>query len=205
MDFIIDFFTNNFENCIWLAVILVALCPTLESKIAIPLAMNSVFWGDNAYSPLVALILSFIGSVLPCFLIMLTARKIKTKTAGFVTSRFMQRYYAKCSKIEKGSSDLKKYVLLTCFVAVPIPLTGVWTGSLIAGLTNLKLKYCFISIVIGAFISATAITLLCTLFTNSISYIFMISLLIIIAFLLFELLMSFITQIKRKANPNNKA
>ena len=193
-----DFIINNFENCIWLAVILVAICPTLESKIAIPLAMNTAFWGSNAYSPLTALLLSFVGSILPCFILMLIARKIKSKTAGFVTSKFMQKYQAKSAKIENGKSDFKKYLLLTCFVAVPIPLTGVWTGSIVAGLTNLDLKYSFISISIGTFISACAITLLCTLFTNSITYIFMISIFIIILFLFFELLFSILSQNKKK-------
>ena len=198
MDFVIDFITNNFENCIWLAVILVAICPTLESKISIPLAMNTIFWGNNAYSPLMSLLLSFIGSILPSLFIMILTRKIKGKTVGFVTSKFLQKYQIKSTMLESENSNLKKYILLTCFVAVPIPLTGVWTGSLIAGFSNLNLKYCFISIVIGAFISASAITLLCTIFTNSISYIFIISLLIIIVFLFFELFLSFLKQIKKK-------
>lgn len=200
MELIINFFTNNFENCIWLAVLLVAVCPTLESKIAIPLAMNSAFWGNNAYSPLVALVLSFIGSILPSIFIIISTRKIKNKTTGFISSKFIQKYQAKCTEIEHQKSNLKKYLLLSCFVAVPIPLTGVWTGSIIAGLTNLNIKNCFISITIGAFISASAITILCSLFTNSIAYIFMISILIIIVFLFFEMFMSLIKHYKRKKN-----
>jgi len=196
MNFVVDFFTDNFENCVWLAVLLVALCPTLESKIAIPIAMNSAFWGNNALSPLFALALSFLGSILPCILLMITARKIKSKTAGFITSQFFRKYQTKSIKIESEKSDFKKYLLLCCFVAVPIPLTGVWTGSLIAGLTNLDLKYSFIAISIGAFISAAAITLLCTLFTNSINYILMVSIFIIIIFLFTELFISILKNSK---------
>lgn len=190
MDFFIDFVTKNFANCIWLVVLLIAICPTLESKISIPLAMNTAFWGNNAYSPVIALLLSFLGSMLPCFFIMLLTRKIKNKTSGFLTSRFIEKYRAKCSKINTEKSNLKKYLLLACFVAIPIPLTGVWTGSLVAGFTNLKLKNCFIAISIGAFISACAVTILCCLFKNSMTYILMISILIIIAFLFIELFIS---------------
>ena len=203
MDFVVNFFTNNFENCVWLAVLLVAMCPMLESKIAIPLAMNTAFWGNSAFTPAAALLLSFVGSVLPSFLIMIVFRRIKKKTAGFITFKFLQKYQAKSFEIEKESSKFKKYLLLCCFVSVPIPLTGVWTGSVIAGLTNLKLKYCFISIVLGAFVSSCAITLLCSLFTNSISYIFIISILIIIIFLFGELIFTMIKQyIKKKKEIN---
>jgi len=55
MNFLVDFFSNNFENCIWLAIILIAICPTLESKIAIPLAMNTDIWGNNALPPAAAM------------------------------------------------------------------------------------------------------------------------------------------------------
>lgn len=65
MDFILDFFSSNFYNCVWLAVILIAICPTLESKIAIPFAMNTAIWGTHALTPFAAFILSFLGSLLP--------------------------------------------------------------------------------------------------------------------------------------------
>lgn len=198
MESIINFFADNFDNCIWLAVILIAICPTLESKIAIPLAMNSSFWGSNAYSPLLAMIIASLGSILPCFLVMIISRKLKNKTTFFITSKLIQKYQGKTLKIENQKSNFKKYLLLTGFVAIPLPLTGVWTGSIIAGLSNLNLKYCFISISIGALISAGSITLLCTLFNNSISYILIISILIIILFLFAELLISSLESLKKR-------
>ncbi len=190
MDSIINFFTDNFENCVWLAVMLIAIFPTLESKIAIPLAMNGAIWGSNALSPISALALSLVGSLLPSYLIMIIARKIKGKTTGFLTSRFFNRYNAKSSLIENKTSNFKKYLALAGFVAVPLPLTGVWTGSLIAGLSSLNLNYSFLTIAIGTLISTSAITLLCTIFTNSISYILIISFIIIIAFLFIDLFIS---------------
>lgn len=190
MNFITEFLSNNFQNCVWLVVILISMCPTLESKIAIPLAMNTAIWGNGALSSLNAFLLSFLGSIVPSIFIIILTRKLKRKTAGFVTNRFFHKYQIKSSGLENHSSALKKYLALAGFVAVPIPLTGVWTGSLIAGFSNLDIKYSFLSIVIGSFISACAITILCTVFTNSISYIFMISLIIVIAFLFVDLFCS---------------
>jgi hypothetical protein len=79
---------------------------------------------------------------------------------------------------------------LACFVAVPLPLTGVWSGSLIAGLTSLNINYSFISIVCGSIISCGTMTLLCTLFSNSTTYILIFSLIIVIAFSFINLLSS---------------
>ncbi len=197
MENLIDFFLNNFENCVWLAIMIISLCPSLESKIAIPFAMNTDIWGDKAFSPIMALILSFIGSLLPCFLIMILARKLKKKTSGFVCSKFLNRYFSKSSQIDQKANNFVKYLSLTGFVAIPLPLTGVWASSLIAGFTNLEFKYSFLSIAIGNFISASAITLLCTLFTNSISYILIISLIIIIIFFLFDLFISMFKNFKK--------
>ena len=205
MDFILDFFKDNFANCIWLAVILVAMCPTLESKISIPLAMNTAIWGTNALSPLSAFALSFIGSIVPCYLIMFLVRKIKKKTTCFVVDKLFSRYSSKSQNIDGKSSNFKKYLALTAFVAVPIPLTGVWTGSLIAGLTNLNLHYCFIAITLGALISSGAITLLCTVFENSISYIFMVSLIIIVVFMITDLILSTIKHNKSAFTKSTKS
>ena len=195
MDFVIDFFTDNFQNCIWLVAILIAMCPTLESKIAIPLAMNSSIWGDSALPPFLSFLLAFLGSIIPSYLIMFVARKLKSKTTGFISSKLFHKYTIKGSSIESNQSEIKKYLALAGFVAVPLPLTGVWTGSLIAGLSNLNLNYSFLVITFGSAISAGAITLLCSIFTNSISYIFIISLIIVITFLFVDLLLS---MLKRK-------
>lgn len=199
MNFILDFFTENFYNCVWLLVVIVAICPTLESKIAIPLAMNTALWGTNALSPFFALILSFLGSLLPSYIIMFIVRKIKSRTSGFIINKYLKKYISKSKNLENHKNNFLKYFMLTAFISVPLPLTGVWAGSLIAGLSNLNINYCFISITIGSLISATAITILCTLYENSITYILMISLVIIILFMFIDL---FISLLKPKINKN---
>ena len=190
---ITDFLTNNFENCVWLAIILVSMIPTLESKIAIPLAMNNEIWGNSAFSPWLAFLLAAVGSLIPSFFIIIIARKLKDRATGFITSKYIQ----KSQEINKQESNFKKYLLLTGFVAIPFPLTGVWSGSLIAGFTNLNIKWSFISILLGNIISAGTITLLCCLFSTSLTYILIVSLLIIIVFLFIDLFISMFKTKKR--------
>lgn len=190
MDFAVDFLSKNFQNCVWLAIIIVSCIPTLESKIAIPLGLNTDIWGANSLSPVSVFFLSFIGSILPSIILFFIARKIKDRTAGFWCSKIRNHYSAKGIKIENKDSTFKKYLSLTGFVAVPLPLTGVWTGSLIAGFSNLKFKYSILSIIIGALISSSIITIICSIFSNSIGYILIFSLLVIIVFLFIDLFIS---------------
>ncbi len=198
MDNVIKIFAENFSSCIWLAVILLAMIPTLESKIAIPFAMNTSLWGGTALPPWQALLFGFVGSILPSILIMFLARKIKRHTTGFLTGVLKSRYSVKSTLLEKQESTFKKYLFLTTFVALPLPLTGIWAGSFIAGLSNLKLHWSLLSIAIGGFISCSIVTLLCTVLSNSIGYILIFSIAIVVVFLTIDLSISLIKAINRK-------
>lgn len=187
MEFFIDFLKNNFSQCMYIAIILVAMCPMLESKIAIPLAMNGAIWGNQAMSPITSFLLSVFANMLPCLLILIIVRKLKQKTTGFVSNKLIAKYGTKSNSLDRKYNNFQKYLALTAFLAVPLPLTGVWSGSIIAGLTNMKIKYAFLSIFIGNIISAGVVTLICLIFKNSISYILIFSILIIIIFLFIDL------------------
>ena len=59
-------------------------------------------------------------------------------------------------------SRVKKYGAwgLFLFVAIPLPGTGVWTGSLIAALMNMRFKLAFPAIVCGNLVAGVVIMLL---------------------------------------------
>jgi len=48
---------------------------------------------------------------------------------------------------------------LMLFVAIPLPATGAWTGSLVAALFDLPKKYSFLAILLGVLISGTIMSL----------------------------------------------
>lgn len=201
----IDFFVDNFSSCVFLAVILMALIPTIESKIAIPFGLSYAIWGEATLSPVVAFLCAYIGSMIPCIFIIIIIRKLKNKTSGFVCDKFLSKAENKYSKrLEKLSSKSKtfyKLSTLALFVAVPLPLTGVYTGSLIAGLSNLKIYQAFIAIAVGEFISCLAITLLCVLFEDSTFLILISSLIILAIFIIFDLIFMLVKN-KRKLKTN---
>lgn len=198
----LEFFSDNFSNCVWLAVMIVALIPTLESKIAIPFGMSVQIFGEAALSPIAACLLAMIGSLLPAILIILIFRFIKRKTTGFVSERAMSLANKKVSKyfekFNKKTTTLKKCIYLAGFVALPLPLTGVYTGSLIAGLSNLKIWQGMLAIVIGEIFACVGMTLICALFENSAFYIFIMALIFVAVMLIINLVLLLISKIKEK-------
>ena len=49
---------------------------------------------------------------------------------------------------------------LTIFVGIPLPVTGAWTGGLVAGLFKFNLKQTFIATILGLCMSATIMTII---------------------------------------------
>ena len=59
-------------------------------------------------------------------------------------------------KAEKNKSKIDKYGFwgLVLFVGIPIPGTGAWTGSLVAGLFEMDRKKSFLAVCIGALLAS---------------------------------------------------
>ena len=51
-----------------------------------------------------------------------------------------------------------KFLGLLLFVSIPLPLTGVWTGSLASYLFGLSKKHSIVAISLGVFISSSIVT-----------------------------------------------
>lgn len=186
----INFFVSNFSANVDFAIFLIAMIPTLECRVAIPFG-----FAFSNLAPFKIYLLSFLGSIVPCIPIIFIIKRIKK---GLSNKKFYQslqeKYNAKIEELNSKNSILKKLVYLSLFVAIPLPLTGVWSGSLIAGIADLPLYYSFIAIAIGSMI-ATMLMLLCSLlFGGSVIYLLIASLIII--FLIF--LISLAKKIKRK-------
>ncbi len=181
----LDFFADNFSSCVWLAVFLVSMIPMFESKVAIPFAMSTDIWGDKILSPVMACVVSLVGSMVPALCLLLFCKLFKSKVSGFVVSckaakgnRFVERLQA----LSQKTSVLQKCVYLASFVAFPMPFTGLYTGSVIAGLSNLGWWQGLIALFAGALVSCVGIVLLCCLFENSIFYIFLFAVAVAVLF-----------------------
>ncbi len=138
-----------------LVVLIIATLPIFELRGAIPVAIN-VFHFPWYY----ALSLAIIGNLLPVLFILLffnTTSRLLSKIGIF--SRMLSWF---SERTRKRGRTVERYerIGLALFVAIPLPFTGAWTGSMAAVLFGLKFKYAFLSILIGIFIAGVIVTCL---------------------------------------------
>ncbi|MFQ5762415.1 MAG: COG2426 family protein [Candidatus Bathyarchaeia archaeon] len=134
------------------AVILTALAPTAELRVAIPLGFTQGL--DPLTVVLVAVIANCVVFFPGFFLADLVSTKILSNRRR--TSRFFER------SRKPGMSLINKYgfVGLAIFVAMPLPFSGAWTGAILARLLGLEWKRSFLSVSIGIVIAALLVSFL---------------------------------------------
>ncbi|WP_202976436.1 COG2426 family protein [Anaerophilus nitritogenes] len=141
-------------------VLLVSAMPIMELRGAIPIGVSL------GMSPIHATMLALLGSMIPVpFLLVLLKPVFKQlrqkpfwrKLVDWITKRTLR----KTTTIYKYKS-----MGLLLFVAIPIPTTGVWSGSIAASLLNIPLKSAFFSIFIGNCIAALIIMTLSHVVVN---------------------------------------
>jgi len=149
-----------------LLVFLVSMVPLIELRGAIPIAI-----GMGLELPEWAiLIIAAIGNLIPVPFIFLFARKVLVwGSAKCKKCKTFKKFCTFClKKGEKAGAKLLKkagrglYFALYLFVAIPVPGTGAWTGTLAASILNLDFKKTMVAVVAGV-ITAGLIMLLISL------------------------------------------
>ena len=134
---------------------LLAAVPLIEQRGAIPYGVLS-----GGLTPLVAFAVALVGSLLPVPFILLLFNKIY---AFLLRYKFFSKIVKLIDKkIDKNRAVFEKRqeIALIIFIAIPLPTTGLWTGSAIASFLKFDFKKSIICSVIGGTISAALITLL---------------------------------------------
>ena len=136
-----------------LTTFLVSMVPVIELRGAIPI-------GVAAGVPLwQAILISIIGNMIPVPLIILFVKKVFAwmRTKSDWLNAFVEKMEAKA---EKNVDKVTRYEVwgLFLFVAIPLPGTGAWTGSLVAALLDMKLKKAVPPIYLGILGAAVIIS-----------------------------------------------
>ena len=144
VDTLIDIFMNTPP---WLTVLVISLLPMVGLHVGFAVAaLLSVPWTQ-------AVVLTIIGNILPVPFILLFIRavlKFMSNTPGL--SGIAKFFEGKAmSKIQELVEKYPKHVSfgLFVFVAVPLPASGAWTGSLVAALMRMPIRRSFPTIVLG--------------------------------------------------------
>jgi len=137
----------------YLQILLMSAVPLIEMKGAIPL-------GINVYhiNPIVVFTISFIGSLLPVPFVLIFFNKIFDWLGKY---KFFSGFYNLIDrKINKNKSKFEKFeeIALITFIAIPLPTTGVWTGTAIAAFLKLDFKRSVMCAVVGSFLCGLIVT-----------------------------------------------
>ena len=135
-------------------VLIIAMIPFIELRGAIPIAVG--IYGMPLWY---AFVLSVIGNLIPVPFILLFLKDIEKWLRRYDSfNRFFDWLYARTR--DRAGERIKKYEELgvMLFVAIPLPMTGAWTGSLIAYLFGLRLKRSFMIIALGVIIAGIIVS-----------------------------------------------
>lgn len=138
-------------------IMIVGALPISELRGAIPLALyygmsfNKAFWLSVLGN------ISFIAPALFLF------EPVSNKLRKFkLWSRFFDWLF---ERTKKNSDAIQKYEALglAIFVAIPLPMTGAWSGVVAASLFKIRFRYAFIAIVAGVIGAGLIVLSLCAL------------------------------------------
>lgn len=122
---------------------ILAMMPVVELRGALP-------WGiTRGLDPWFSFVLCVLFNMLPVPFILLFLNKILSWMEGTKTFSPIARWLK--DRAHRKSDTYYKYEMLGLFllVAVPLPGTGAWTGSLVAAVMGLKIKRAIPAIALG--------------------------------------------------------
>ena len=209
-EFLHNLFATLFNDNVILATILISMIPIIEIRGAIPFATNTGFWQSLALNQWQAYGWGLLGSsfVVPIialiFLPLINWLK-KTKLFKKLAISIENRVKSKTEGIENAEeksgrfskSYWKKILAVFIFVAVPLPLTGVWTGTCIAVFIGLDYISTCLTVISGNIVAGLLVTLILEFFPWLNDWLFYIFLILIVVVIIFEVVKHFI--IKHKA------
>lgn len=140
----------------WMKIFVMSMVPWLESRYVIPFAILRFGWEWWQAFPL-----AVAGNMVPVPFILLFFDSIE---------RFLRRHKVfeklldKLFRVTRKRADEKikryEYFGLLVFVAIPLPFTGAWTGSLIAYLFNLRFSKTIVTVFLGVVVASGITTTL---------------------------------------------
>ena len=137
----------------WLSVLFIAVLPFIERRGALPAAV-AVF--DMPW--LEAYLLSVIGNMIPVpFIFYLLPYVERFLRRWRIFQRFFDWLFKRTRKKGERSVQVWGNLALLLFVAIPLPMTGAWTGALIATLLKLRKLNSFLAILLGVMLAGVIV------------------------------------------------
>ena len=140
----------------YLLVFALAAVPIIELKGAIPVGMEVGIPAWECFA------LAVVGSMIVSPLIMFFTRRVLDYLMNSKIAIFRRFGNWQHGRLLRKGGRIEKYRVwfLFIFVAIPLPTTGVWTGSMIAGLFDIRMKTAIPVIFLGNCVAGLLIWLI---------------------------------------------
>jgi uncharacterized membrane protein len=138
----------------WLATMVIGAMPIFELRGAIPIAL-----GIYDMSPISAFTFAVLGNMIPVVPLLLFLDPVSTYLRRFpIFDKFFSWLFGRTHR--NHSERFEKYgtLALTLFVAVPLPVTGAWTGCAAAFVFGIKFRHAFPAILAGVLIAGIIVS-----------------------------------------------
>lgn len=147
-------------------IVLISTLPIVELRGAVP--VGHILWdvpsmpsvGQKAAASVVIYALSVAGNMVPVPLIIWLLGPMAEWLRRFVWGRRLIDWLF--ARTRRKSASIEKYETLglAIFVAIPLPVTGAWTGAMAAFLMGVKFRHAMWSILLGVMIAGVIMTTL---------------------------------------------
>lgn len=136
----------------YLWVFIISMVPIVELRGAVPIGIGM------GLEPVIVYIVSILGNMVPVPFIYLFARKVLLWGSD---KKYIGKFFTFClEKGEKGGRKLEEkasknglFIALMLFVAIPLPGTGAWTGTLAASMLDIDFKRSTLAVLLGVLIA----------------------------------------------------
>lgn len=139
-----------------LCVFFCSMIPIIELRGGIPMgeALGLPLWKS--------FLISVAGNMVPVPFILLFIKKILQFMSHSKIKLFNKVANFLYSKAEKNRAKIEKYSFwgVALFVGIPLPVTGAWTGSLVAALIDMKFWKALLSAFLGVLMAAVIVSLI---------------------------------------------
>lgn len=210
-EFLSNLFSNMFGDNIILATVLIAMIPIMEIKGAMAFATNPGFWGALTMSNWEAMGWSLLGdcAIVPIIaLVFLPLMNLLKRTKFFhkLAVGIENRIKGKSKDIEGADEKSKaftrvwwkKVLAVFVFVCIPLPFTGVWTGTCIAVFIGLDYLTTCVTVILGNILAGLIIALMLQFFPWLNGWLFYIFIAIVLVIVVVEVVRHIIKKRKEK-------
>jgi uncharacterized membrane protein len=140
-----------------LKTLLIAMMPIGELRVSIPVAITQF-----NMNPFLAFFVSVVGNMIPVVIFIYLLEPISNflmKHSKFFRWFFEKLFHYTRKKHSKKFEQLESLALIT-FVAIPLPMTGGWSGALAAFVFGFKHKTGLRDVFLGVTIAGVIVTFL---------------------------------------------